>query len=332
MKFISLCIVLISICFAYGHDGAKGCTYEATDGRTNYDFSALRGNGSGLVYKDLRNNTWHFIICGGKRWNPVQFGCAADTGVCLVPKTGMPVNAGKFSTALWSDSPNGVASGVEITMGDGDNCVNGGKRKTNIELVCDYGVKFVVSALSMDGCFQSLRIRTSSACPLSETMDGEGHEDEDDHHGNPLVFFIITLVGIFCCCLCVGVCCQRNRRRMQRRKQECEMVQFSNVAFQPLAQEPPKEFIPRPQQVQQQSQRLPFPVPVQQLPTYYPTVQQMQPVPFAQPPQYFIYPQQPIQYQPSPIVQPVAPVIKREEQVGSDEQLARQLQAQFDKE
>lgn len=116
------------------------------------------------------------------------------------------------------------------------------------------------------------------------------------------------------------------------------MLKYSDIAFQPLLEEQKINTQPTNNNVVQQQQvepaRLPLPIPVQQVPTYYPPM--TQPVQL-QPPQFFLYPsvQHPVQFQPA-FVQPtnnnVGVVQQREEQLTDDERLARELQAQYDRE
>src|SRR5688572_11753283 len=102
------------------------------------------------------------------------------------------------------------------------------------------------------------------------------------HFGSFFLFMFVVLVVLFCCVCTCARCC----RRRQCQKQNRTDIPLSSVSYEPVPQEPKAV-----EQVKSDPQRLPFPVPVQQIPTFYsPPPLQSQAAVQIQPPQYYLYP------------------------------------------
>jgi len=290
-------------------DRTDDCVFVAPDGST-YDLSPLKRYPGEEPYSfsSKPNNApeWEFNVCGhldglGKSYYP------KEAAVVYYETPSTIRNAGE--RASFASLSNG-RRGVEVVLGEGEACENT-QRKTTFEFICEEATDaasmtplVVEGVRKVDTCYNVITVRSKFACPLVGMNQFSVEEDVDVSGGMTLMILFFTLAA---CCICVCACCSRRRRcaRMKRMNKENEMIQFSNVAFQ---QVPLEEFVepPRPQP---QAPQMP---------------QQMMPMQYLQAPQYFLYPsvQTPVQQSPASL----------EENMISDEELARRLQAQFDQE
>jgi len=298
--------LLVFIAFIFiGSALANECTYNASDG-SFYDLHLLRKmHGKPYSFTDEEGNEWLFNVCGDLSNLKVDY-CPKDSVVCMRSKLGgVAVNAGK--RASWSDFVN-KSRGVEIVYGEGDMCDGSIPRKTIFDFVCPTvrssrssrrnSPISVTEVKEMDKCSTLIKVSSHFACPVA-THGGPIIEDRERVHSK--LMFMIPLFTLSMCCLFMCACCARRRRLSKMKKmQEQEMVQYANLAFQqsntPFKQEPY----------------------VLQMPT------NQQPMQFM--PQYYVYPSVQVPHQQSPAS------LEKETLLAGDEQLAKELQAQYDRE
>jgi len=335
---VLLSVLILCLVLSIARGDYNSCDYTASDGVTYFDFSSL----SGIVesYENPEDGSILYVsVCGALS---SDYECSYDSAVCFVQPT--PTEDTKISLGAWTDTlfsdlmsaPIGDAPsyilGVELTYAPGDICdeYSGKQYKTIVQLICDEE-SYDTSSMSIfsvnktTDCDTVITVGTAAACG-SAIEDGVWADDGDTnyHHvhfvSSLFSFFLLTCL-VSALCICCACCCVRRRRcQMQRhcqRQRQCqrqnkqEMTQFSNVAFQPVAQQ--EQTAPVMAQV----------APQQTIPAFYPMQQ------FGQPPMYYFYP-------PAPQVQqkPVQQVNNNNlaQQAVSDEQLARDLQKQFDAE
>jgi len=338
------------------------CTYYTTDPSTSisysYDLSslALSEGFYAYSYSDWNNSKyWIFNVCGNldSAYNPYTYSkvdCEDDSAACYqytYNSYSTYYSVGTYSSAVYADSMYGAGQGVSVTYTSGAQC-GIGYRQSRFEFVCDssYSWTPVVTAVDSYYCFDVITVRSSHACSLSgtggsSTSSGTGtnvhpmppsigtHVRSSSKPVGQIVGMAIgSFVGTAILCTICVVCCVRRRQRCQERNQCQEM---KNVAYSPV-----------PQQPQPQPQQQPYMHPQFVAPQQYPAPApastsgpQAQPYPY---PQYYFYVQpqqaqpQPVATKPQPTAEPVTPLVKLEEQVDNDEQLAKQLQAQFDTE
>jgi len=273
-------------------DDEEDCVYAVND--FYYDFSDLEG----IVYKymDENNSTWYWSICGDLS-SVATTGCSPNSAVCVVKGTNA-ISYGNASTAALLEQSEDAEDDISIMFSNGDQCDVQSRRTVTLHMTCDEEAEEpVVTSSTQSLCTASLNISSSAACPDSI--------DDGDHEAIELIVIIVPVVGgvaIILTAVLIFVCC----RRMKRRRQAL------SVAHVPLLQD---QETPR-HQHQPIHSHLPYPVPVQQMPAFYPMNGQIQ-----VPQQFVLYP--PIQSQMQQVVAPVT---------TGDERLARELQSQFDKE
>jgi len=283
---------------------ADECRYTASDNSV-YDLSHLRKtHGKAYSYTDKEGDEWLFNVCGDLSGLQVE-DCPKDAVVCKRSKLVPTVNAGK--RASWSDFVN-KSRGVEVVYGEGDMCEGGIPRKTTFDFVCAKACKskpqasklMVTDLKNIDKCYTVITVASPKACPVD--LQHEDDDDEDGHRPSGFVFMLLFFT-LSVCCLCVCACCARRRRlcHLQKKKQEQEMIQYANTAFH---QQQPMPF-------KQESYTV-------QMPTTQQAMQFM--------PQYFVYPSVQVPHQQSPAS------LEREALLSGDEQLAQELQAQYDRE
>jgi len=334
----TLVVLLCFVLLAFAHKGSKSghnnkhkqdCVFQGDSG-DRIDLSRIAGKVftvNETVIGHNTNSTWYWTVCGNLSEIAV---CPPSSAICFV-ENGKASNWGNASTVQISAKelhPDGVTLAFA-----GEMCSYGILRSASLHFHCDWNaVTPKVTTMNKYTCNVDFTIASIYACDT--TVDSE--------NGSHLVmapFLVVFFISFmtFACCICLCACCRRRIHRKQQQKRELEMIQYSNVAFQPIPQEEQKEETKKTvRQSPPAPGRLPHPVPVQHIPAYYPPVSQLpvQPVQL-QPPQFFLYPsvQHPVQFQPASFTQPATnTVAKREEQVTDDEKLARELQAQFDRE
>jgi hypothetical protein len=164
--------------------------------------------------------------------------------------------------------------------------------KTLLQFVCSYDTPDSVSVNVVDDTLTIITYNSALACPISD--------DYSSDYGsiNPFFFIIrhlsLALIAIGCVCCCCAI--RMRRRRVQQQTKDIAMKQFSNVAFQPIPQ------------TNATFRQAPNPNVAQPQFVYYYPSQQNGAVP----------------------TQPQVFVNKMQE--SSDEKIARDLQAQFDRE
>jgi len=297
MHTITVFLALFALVVAAEVHTHNDCLFQVNG--EQYDFSPLRGQTFVYTAKDGSFNAT-YSLCGNI--SATNSGCNSGSAVCITRPSKSPVSFGNASmvsilSAEGSDSLTMIVAG-------GDECAYGAKRRTTFHMMCRS--LNTVSSAELYSCSASFTIYTPYACHGNSVMDGpDGEWNEPHYHFGPFfVFFALTL-ACMSVCICVCACCRRKRMMEARKKRALEMI---NVAFQPIPQQEPKTETVKPQPLQAPV-RLPVPVPVQHIPSYYPPVQyqpsHLQPPQF-QPAQYYLYPavQHPIQFQPAAFSNP----------------------------
>jgi len=336
------------IALAYGQ-----CTYSTYDPSTsltyNYDLSSLALSDGAYAYSfsDWNNSKyWIFNVCGNldSAYNPYTYSkvdCADDSAVCYqytYNSYATYTSVGTYSSAVYTDSMYGAGQGVAVTYQNNQLICGYSYAQSRFEFVCDASSysPFVTSVQS-SWCYDVITVHTAYACPTSGSGAGTGATEigtgfgtgisvhpNPGHHikktmpvGKIVGMAIGSFVGAAILCTICVVCCVRRQQRCQQQRNQCQ--ELKNVSYSPVPQ----------QQPQQQPQ--PYMQPQFVAPQQYPAPSGPQaqiPYPY---PQYYFYAQPQQAVKPQPAAEPVAPLVKLEE-VDNDEQLAKQLQAQFDKE
>jgi len=349
---------VVLLCFVAAVFGQ--CSYYTWDSSSSisyyYDLSSLAVAASSYAYSYSDYNSskyWIWNVCANldSAWNPYTYSkvdCQDDSVACFQytwDSYSTYYSVGTYSSAVMSDSMYGASQGVSISYSNGYSC-GYSYRTSRFEFVCDYSYYYpTVTSVESDYCSDVITVHASQACPVSTTgsegtgagtgatggnMDG-GSYDNHKHgsHTTKKTTNVAAIIGMaigsfvgtaILCTICV-CCCVRRQARCQQRKQQCQ--EMKNVSYTPVPQQPQ-------QQVQQ-----PFAQPQFVAPQQYPVAagsQQQTSYPY---PQYYFYVQPQAQPQPAKPQQTAepAPLVKLDEQVAdSDEQLAKKLQAEFDKE
>jgi len=316
----SLLVVLLIATSAFCQQQTCWSEFSSTDGQL-YEVNAGWLNGT-----DQDGNLWFFRICDFYDDEATVGGAASDVDeinpcgsldtptesvtVCQ-SKQGQLYVKGTDDTVRYSDSPNGSGAGFEIMYGVETATP---AIKTLIELNCDYEQDGVVNVTNIDDSFTIITYTGYQCCPI-QMIDGSDDAPIFEPRQNfaPIaMFYLMVLCSAFffvcCCCTCLV-----RRRRCQQQK-AVAMKQFSNVAFQPIPHS-------------NNTVKSTATVTPQNVPTYNPYLNQQ--------PQ-FVY------YYPSaqngsttqfPFVHPQFQQPQQQvKQENSDEKIARELQAQFDRE
>jgi hypothetical protein len=274
----------------------NGCWYIIDENA--FDLSSAKGRVLSYTQptSDGKNITWNWSLCGPMNGTV----CDPSSAMCVVDENGKVINYGNASTV---QTVTGDDDALTLKFTDGDECAPGQRREAVVYLLCSKKkkVEFVVKDVQQTDCSASLTIASRWGCAV------DFDEDDDDESLAPL---LISIFGsVFCLVVCASVilCCARRRwmkkRAFQRLQEEMQTTQVPA----PVHFAPQPMFHPQPLQ-----QPIRLVVPVQQgQQMYYP-----------------MYP--PVQMPTAPV--PTQPAVAREAQVQSDEQMAQQLQAQFNKE
>jgi hypothetical protein len=288
------------------------CYYTSTDGLF-YDLENIGNfNNNWISANDSNGNVWSIKVCQPDFVEDLNPLCPVNSSIC-VSSNGVISNRGSSSSAIYADSPFGSSQGVEVVFGTDGVCPddNASSVKTIVEFVCQQDTEDSVDindyyiTVDSDNCFTTISIYSVSACPTTVGMDDDmdGYESETIMIAPFMTFFGLVLMALVFSCMCC--CCMIRRRRTQ--KKEIAMKQFSNLAFQPI---PASNQFNQPQVMRQNPN----------FPAYNPYVQQ---------PQFlYYYPTQQQQVQ----VQQQQPQMVELDQLNGDEKLAKELQAQFDRE
>lgn len=322
MKVILALALLLAVSYA-----DMNCWYTSPSSNAVYSLEdlALTAN-HWMNTTDILGNNWYWKVCddGSEDPNPL---CGEDSSICMEDSNGIH-NRGSTSTAQWADIQNDD-TGLTVIFSADDTCNEGEPIKTVINYICseDYddiqlnedGVYITID--NAKTCFVTVNVYTEEACaessvPEDGQYDGNNYYDGnwDVHHSSSyglvftpfLTFGLLLTITVLFTCLC---CCCMIRRRRRCQNKAIAMKQFSNIAFQPIPSthstinkaQPTSQFV--------------------NIPSYNPYVTQQN-----QQPQYvYYYPDQ---------QQNVVPLenFNQDSQVVSDEQLAKELQSQFDRE
>jgi len=311
-SLIVVLIALTAIIVAVEEDTSSSlqtCNYYSSSGNWYrfYGLGYFGENNQGWINgSDSKGNVWSFQVCqyyavnseeDSDSYNP----CPTGSSVCVAQsEDGQVLNRGSTATAMFNDLPNG-AEGFEVMFGSSDD----EEVKTVIDFVCS-SVNYVplITSIQSDDKFTTITVNSTDACQSTEVwyVDADYESNTVRIDGGFLFFALVFLVGAVCSLCCC--CCLARRRRVQRNK-DIAMKQFSNIAFQPI----PSVNRGNVTGVHQQTT-----VP---LPAYNPYLVQQQP-------QFVYY----YPHQQQQVVPPVVPL----QTVDNDEKLAKQLQAQFDRE
>jgi len=312
-------LVLALVLSVFGQDFY--CSYETYDKSQNdtwgsvmyyYDISDLSLEVGETSYglDDIEHATfWIFNLCGSLDGLVNFFGidssCAPGSASCFqssLSKSENWTSAGSANSISFGDSMFGVDQGLSLTYFLGDLCesASGGYayRQVRFELVCDPntdGISTFGNTFISDGCYDTIIVNTSSACPDVDAVIGEPSTptsipSESYFESRHFSYFMwmygpISAFALLCCICCARFCARR--RQCNYKKQNAEI-------YEPVPQVAPVA-----------PQGTPNMIPLQNFV-----------------PQYYYYPAAP---------QP-APAAPREEQMNNDEALARALQTQFDQE
>jgi len=255
------------------------CRYYV-GGSNYYDLSALRkSHGKPYYHKDTDGDEWFFNVCGDLSSLEVT-NCPKNATVCKRTNN-VGLNAGK--RAEWSQLPTYITgNGVEITYGDGDSCSNGEtKLKTTMEFVCENGPQVFVRYVNhVDNCYAVITVASSEACQQSHVPSVPSAVGVSVRIPS-FYILMLALLSFTICCVCICACCARGKRNkyLKKMREENEMIQFSNVAFDQIPQNIPNISLER---MEPQAPNFPTELPMQYL----------------QAPQFFLYPMQNSVFQP----------------------------------
>jgi len=279
-----------------------------------YNLEGLKWSNSNYQfgYNMFFNNTeeWIFNVCDSVDGIPNNFvggsyTCAPDSIACF-QYVGYELNpwisAGKAQNPVFSKSIYGSDKGVGVTYSNGDFC-SFTTRTVRFEFVCStYDYPTITNIEHLD-CYDILTVNTSYACPSiasapdipepSITVEiNPVYPHESSRFKLRLVVVIVVGLVILMSCICCLFRCIRRQHRMNNQK----AFELTNTfTYQPVPQENSMQ------------------------PQHYPVQYVQHPI---QVPQYVFY-------------QPPAPkpaIESRDAQIISDEQLAKQLQAQLNRE
>jgi len=264
---------------------AQSCSYLATDGSL-YDLSRLKLDSGGYNIVDDEGNDWYFNVCGPLVDVPY---CPNDAVVCMVANGATRgVNAGR--NAVWGDYVADRHSGIEVTVGAGDQC-NNSSRKTTFEFLCvEDGdelleeTKLFVRQISLeDECYVVITVWTRIACPVQQSENQQLSQNEDvitALHSMVIVFFALS------CCLCLSAMKSTRKKITELQTKE----QMPDFAFYDVPEEPVIIQIVKPQPSAP-------PMPSTDSMSYFTQQVNIPPPRYVQAPPYFLYPsvQQPFQ-------------------------------------
>jgi len=250
---------------------------------------------------DQNGVDWYFSVCATNAESPCGLDNGEITSVCQVVKE-IPIPKGHADTVAVTQSPDGSSRGLELLYG----LESAVPVKTVIELVCssiedDTKIKVVDNAMSV------ITFSSPKNCPVTVAVyDDFPQIDEQSNqevviHSGAFIYFLflcVSLVSVCCCCTCL-----LRRKRIQQRR-DIQMKQFSSVAFQPIPHNvAAKTSAPAQQQAPSFNPYIAQP----QFVYYYPSQNGSSEIPF---PQY----------------------TQNADVTQNDENIARNLQAQFDQE
>jgi len=276
------------------------CAFTASDG-THFDLDALVkfDTNKTWIFSDTKKVTWEFNFC-----NPVSY-CNGHTNsaVCMRPENKTALSFGTYSSIGWESD----AQGPIITYSGGDVCPQKSKEtlKANFRMICQPNLpedSVEVSRVEINRCEALFIMSSPNACPQSLS------ENESPNRAVAFALFWLTFITFFVCTLCLCWCGYYQKQKRLQHKVERDFIQYSDDTFhQPIQNE---EMIPMVYVPQQPS----------------PTAPQFHSQQFPQ--SQFITP---IYYYPSVIGQS-QPMDHRAAQILTDEQVAKALHEQLNKE
>jgi len=274
------------------------CAFTASDG-TKFDLDALVrfDTNKTWIFSDSHKVTWEFNFC-----NPVSY-CNGhtDSAVCMRPANKTALSFGTYSSIEWEKDAQGNPL---ITYSGGDLCPQKSKEslKANFRMICQPNMpkdSVLVSGVKINGCEVLFTMSSPNACPQSLPS-----ESQSLNHGVVFGLFWLAFFTFFCCTLCLCWAGYYQRRKRFQHKVEQDFIQYSDDTFnQPIENEEMVPMVYVPQQPSPSAPQLQFP--------------QTQ----------FITP---IYYFPSSISQ--SPMDHRVAQILTDEQVAKALHEQLNKE
>lgn len=292
MRSAVLLLAIFGLVAAY-----QECVSTVRFANLNLDYTLFYAeeNGGWMNATDENGNTWFFSSC------PIditEFSPSQDTTVAVWMKTadGELYNRGDIAMTTYNLSPFGENQGLEAVTG---TVLNETAYKTVIEYVCDNGMTDNVTSVEIKSdTYTVITVVDPKFCPISDAEwdDDDDYENNNGghyYHRRRHGFFSVTFIAVFIVSFFTTcVCCCCIRRRKCR--QQARAAQMKQ--FSNVAFQP----IPA---------HNPVEIPLTQpTPAFNPYLQNQQFM--------YYYPAQP----------QTAP------QGKSDEQIARELQAQFDRE
>jgi len=293
------------------------CTYQTYDANGVvyfYDVSELYLESGETSYgiDDIEHaKFWIFNLCGNldglSSYFEIPFACTSGSAACFrnsLDKSSNWTSAGISSDYTLGDSIYGVGQGVSLTYFNGDECSSASEgiayRQVRFELVCDVNATEISAfgnTIISDSCYDTIIINTSAACPGISQSTFSGETTEGVRYRYKFTFHMwmvgpLTAFALMCCVCFSRCCCNRRTRRCSKQ---------SKAGYAPVPQSIPVDQpevvsqMPAPNMIQLQNYSLP---------------------------QFYFYPQVPVQQAP----------VQQGDQLTKDEELAKQLQAQFDKE
>jgi len=316
--YLLLLLALLGSVFA----DKKVCTYVSSDGKYSYSLRPLMRT-SGIPYSYSKSNaTYYFNFCDDldDLTADSTITCPPDSSVCLHTGNNW-INLGEADSksTIWSDSSYGSDKGIEFIYGNGQSCKESPNTqyKTLFRMNCSKTELMTVVDASTNGCYTIITIQSKIACPMNS--GNHTHDDDDDmeyHSSTISIFWILAC----CCCSCLlVVCCVRVCRNHRRRcgtpqcRRNCSKTgDYTAIEFQTFSEsQQPVSPVPV---APEQPQSMP-PYFVMYPPQSHPNQQQF----MYAPPMYMMPPQSPV-------------VGNKQAQIQNDEQLARELQEQLNKE
>lgn len=285
-------LALIAVALAQNNCAIK---YTTQDNAYSYNIPAGWFNAT-----DQEGYVWYFNTCpvASNEVNPCSNTQDGKTvSVCRDVKE-ITYPKGTHHSMIISDSPYGNSNGVEIMYGLDSKSV-----KTVVELVCSTTDDNIVVKV-VDESTTIITFNSKNNCPLvPEVFDGiavdsASMEERTIVIPGAFIYFLFLCTSLLCVCCCCT--CLIRRKRQQQRK-DIQMKQFSSVAFQPIPANTAAKAASAPQATYN-----PY-VPQPQFVYYYPSQN-------GSAPEFPLYTQTSV------------------ENTQNDENMARDLQAQFDQE
>jgi len=311
MKVLLLLVVSL-IVSAFGQE----CTFQTIDANGVvyfFDVSELSLESGQVSYgfDDIENaRFWVFNLCGEldglSNYFEIPFSCTPGSAACFqssFDKSPNWTSSGSASDFSFGHSMFGIGQGISITYFNGDECSSPGGgyayRQVRFELVCDVNAQQISAfgnTIISDDCYNTIVINTSAACPGISQSSGNTPSSEPTLHNTSFSFFMWMYGPIsaflLVCCICCAHCCWRRNRRCSTQRKS---------TYEPVPQR-----VPEVTEVVSQ-QPIPNMIPLQNYPV----------------PQLYFFPQ----------ASPALPApVKQDEQLIRDAELAKQLQAQYDRE